>query len=673
GNIEGFLTKIERKSNNFFHYKLDLEFEKKFYRSIDDILERDDGLLWLATSAGLILFNPETGGYKIIENKEDRHNRSIKYNYITCLLLDKEEHLWCGTVMNGLMECDKNGKALSRYPGTGDDTSGFSGEEVQSLIIDSEQNIWIGTNLGLNLIPPGSRKFKQYLAGRAVHSIYEDNQKRIWIGTKNSGLFLWDKTGDIFTDFFKNDILTGKTVYSIIGDENDNLWLGLDIGILFLNFHEKKQRLFTQEDGISFYQFINNAAARGKDGTIYMGSRKGLNIFDPDDIIIDTIAPGIVLTDFKIFEEPVEIGGDSPLKENINIAEKIELPYWQNDIRIKYASIHFSQPGRNEYAYYLENYDEDWRFVGKNRGAAYTNISPGEYTFKVKAVNKDGFWSKQARELKIIISPPIWLTWWAYSFYLIVLAVIYFAIRKYEVNRLNLKHSLSLKEAEAMKLLELDKLKSRFFINISHEFRTPLALILGPLEKLMNKHGAADQNHLYEMMNRNAKRLLRLINQLLEFSKIEAGKMRLSVSSSDLVKFIKPIVFSFQSLAERQNKEFEFHFEPVSIPAYFDPDKLEKVVYNLLSNAFKYTGENGVIKFYVKKTHNDNSKKIILPGGDFAVIIVEDNGIGIKKEDLETVFEIFKQGNNLPTNNEEAGTGVGLALTKELVELHKGS
>ncbi|MGI9544736.1 MAG: hybrid sensor histidine kinase/response regulator transcription factor, partial [Cyclobacteriaceae bacterium] len=347
----------------------------------------------------------------------------------------------------------------------------------------------------------------------------------------------------------------------------------------------------------------------------------------------------------------------TPLANAISYLDRLELTYRQNDFSLEFAALNFVNPESNLYKYKLEPYEEDWiETSASNRIARYTNISPGEYTFRVTGSNNDGLWNEAGKSLSIIVLPPWWQTWWAYALYALVFIGVFLYWRSYEIKRVKLKH-------RAEYLSELDQLKSRFFANISHEFRNPLTLILGPVKKLIDKQtNQHDQNNLAGIQ-RNAQRLLRLVNQLLDLSKLEAGKLKLEAVKSDIVSFVRNQANAFSSLADSKNISFTIDLPEEKVGVYFDRDKLEKIINNLLSNAFKFTPEEGSVK--VKMQPITKGTK------EWMQIKVADSGKGIPPKEIKKIFDRFYQVDASLTREQE-GTGIGLALTKELVELHHG-
>ena len=370
------------------------------------------------------------------------------------------------------------------------------------------------------------------------------------------------------------------------------------------------------------------------------------------------------------------------LQKTISETNQLELSYKDDVITFEFASLDYSAPEKNQYAYKLENFNTDWIYSGTVRSATYTNLPPGEYIFRVKGSNNDGVWNEAGIALTLIITPPWWSTWWAYILYGLLFLCGLYLIRRYELNRLNLKNQLKLEKVATDSLRNLDQLKSHFFANISHEFRTPLTLILGQVESVMSSGIETKEKGKLQVANRNARRLLTLINQLLDLSKLEAGSMELNAGQHNIVSFLKSLFYSFESLAETQKITLKFESELEKIPVVFDPDKMEKVFYNLVSNAFKFTQEQGEIKVSItvrkaeffsasstggsifNQVRDDNTK-------GFVEIKIKDTGKGIPAESLSHIFDRFYQVDGSSTREHE-GTGIGLALTKELVELHKG-
>jgi signal transduction histidine kinase/DNA-binding response OmpR family regulator len=405
------------------------------------------------------------------------------------------------------------------------------------------------------------------------------------------------------------------------------------------------------------------------------GPYDGFIIFHPDSVKDDPVPPQVIISNVSLFNRP-----DDKLEYDgfISDLKELNLTYNENDLRFDYVGLHYSDPSKNQYKYMLENFDDDWIDAGTQRNATYTNLDAGEYIFRVTACNADGVWNKEGASLKIIIPPPFWATWWAYTIYVLFVLVLLYSIRRYELNRTQLKNQHKLDEVKLNEREETDKMKSRFFANISHEFRTPLTLILGPSERIVTDSNQDEIKKKAGTIKRNANRLLSLINQLLDLSKLEAGKLELKASKDNIVPFIKGITMSFESAAEGKDITLKVKSSNDEIDLYFDKEKMTKIMTNLLSNAFKFTPEGGAITVNIKSPTPKSPPGRGLKGvgrvydGNYIEIKVKDTGVGIPKEELPKLFDRFYQVDSSQTREHE-GTGIGLALTKELVELHHGT
>ncbi len=416
---------------------------------------------------------------------------------------------------------------------------------------------------------------------------------------------------------------------SIIGDTKGNLWLGTNKGLSRFNPKINTFRNFNISDGLPANEFILGSV-NSRNGRLMFGSVNGFVIFHPDSIKENTAVPPVYITGLKVLEKSRTLPTD-----------QIELPHNENYLSFEFVALNYDAPEKNQYAYKLEGLDNDWIYCGTRRFASYTNLDPGAYTFRVKASNNDGVWNEQGASLHLTILPPWWQAWWAYSLLALLALGTIIYIRHYEIKHFKLRQ-------RAAYLSELDNVKSRFFANISHEFRTPLTLILSPLESLLSKPCEEKEHSMFSMMYHNAQRLLHLINQLLDLSKLEAGNLEIEPKPADIFSFLKNTVLSFTSLAEKQKIKYQFNYPSDHPVVYFDADKLEKILMNLISNAFKNTPEGGEITVTVK-IHPADNKDILLKlrksGSTSRTNIlemkIEDNGTGIREYRKEKIFHRF--------------------------------
>ncbi|HRZ22193.1 MAG TPA: ATP-binding protein, partial [Bacteroidales bacterium] len=564
---------------------------------------------------------------------------------------------------------------------------------VWSICEDPEGTVWFGTQgQGLFRLYPENRDpmvFTRYLhdpedptslSSDFVKSVYTAMDGTLWIGT-NNGLNRYQRESDRFERFHYEQGLMADMIYSMQEDEHGNLWLLTDQGLARFNPQAEQGRNFKvyhEQDGLPFDKLFPYKLFKCRDGKLYFGGRRhtgdGFVRFHPDSLLANELSPPVILTHFRVKNEPLHM--DSSISE----VTHIRLKYFQNHFSFEFAALDFRDPASNQYAYQLQGLEDDWIYAGNRRFVSYTAVPPGEYVFKVKGSNNDGYWNEEGATVKVTVLSPPWSTWWAYALYSLFFLSVIFGVRRYDLKRQRLKHALELEHVESEKLKELDSLKSRFFANISHEFRTPLTLILGPLQKLFSRAPDEETKQDLGIMQRNARRLQKLINELLDLSRLESGKMELHASEENLVSLVKSYVQQFESLAKHRGIELIFTSDKEDIPALVDREKIEKILYNLLGNAFKWTGEGGRIQVAVSgqqsavtdltKIADRRLPTADLPGQSL-VITVSDTGYGIPTEKLPHIFDRFYQANDSYVKDGE-GTGIGLALTKELVELHGG-
>ncbi len=554
---------------------------------------------------------------------------------------------------------------------------------VDRILYDSHDRLWIITrSSGVFCLHPEDRDsmiFTRYLHENYRHSftieysareMAEDPEGNIWF-ISHRELFKYDPGLDsIVPDAYFNSRYDGE-LYSVTRDSNGVIWMGIKVGMLAYYYSDTSAgniRFIDYRSGMPFTFLTRGNFFRDSRGYIYQGgqmtTQRGFFRFHPDSIPCpDTVPPRVVLTAFNVRNRP------QALDSNIAYKKTITLSHQQNFFSFQFSALDYDGPEKNQYAYMLEGLDDDWVHAGTRRFANYTGIPPGNYTFRVKGSNSDGYWNEAGTSVRLTILPPPAKSWWAYTLYGLAFISLLVLWRFYDLKRLRLKQALEIEKVEADKLKELDSMKSRFFANISHEFRTPLTLILGPLEKLIGKTEDESCVKDLNMIQRNAKRLQRLINQLLNLSKLEAGEMKLIAGERNIVSLVRGYVHSFESLARQKNIRLRFSSDDERTLIYVDNDKIEKILYNLLSNAFKFTPPGGEIAVSVL-THP--VMPLYSEGTTGGVnIIVADTGPGIPPDKVKQVFRRYYQADEGYSGDQE-GTGIGLALAQELVKLHGG-
>ncbi len=632
-------------------------------------LDKDQNL-WIGTRyKGLYVIYAKTGkteNFLTYDTLTGTRNMMIN-----AIFEDKFHNLWVGS-NKGLFEFvpkPNNLYKINRYMPVAGNKQSLSGEYISAIFEDSNSDLWIGTldgslnrarnSAGANYPLP----FKHYspkrdnpfsIKSNIVYAIMEDKDKRLWIGTGTAGLALFNRKNESFTHFTKDEGIAGDAVFDIIED-GTNLWLTTSNGLVrFLskNTDEYQVETFTTEDGLNGNVFINGASYKSPDGRIFVGGYYGFNVINPAELTSNPYIPPIVITGIWIGNEKV----------NVYDAMKngLELSYNQNNINIEFAALSYSQPGKNKYAFMLEGLDAGWkRTNSEGRMLNYSHIPPGTYTLRLKASNNSDVWNEIPLTLSIVVRPHPAKSWWAIMIYVLIIIGILIAVYYFLINNIKIKQAYEIEKLERIKDENINQFKFRFFTNISHELLTPLSVLSFSVEDLISKM-VLDSDRL-KIMDRNVNRIMHLISQLLDFRKVESGSMMPLVSPGRIDTFIEQISTSLKPLADKKNITVIVNGKGDQT-IYFDPDKMDKVVCNLLSNALRYTPENGKIIINYELYDKNTLKWLRLE--------VIDSGKGIEPENLDQVFERFYQVKSV--TGKTFGAGIGLALSKNLVENHKG-
>jgi len=686
------------------------------------IAESKDGNIWLGTeSGGVNIFHRKSGKFTYLTHKENNPN-SISSNCIKAIIQDSDDNFWIGTFLGGLDFYNPKQQRFIHYKSEPDNDNSLTDNTVWALHQDRNGNIWIGTNKGLDRFVPRENRFYRYrdsMKTRAVHVIFEDSRGnlffgsstsdltvmtpdadlhhynldtrvifedskgRIWIGSdNNSGLMQFDiQKGVVKSYLSSDDGLPSNQVYGILEDADSKLWISTGQGLSVFNpENEVFLKTYNTADGIQGKRFYYGSYCKSRSGELLFGGQNGLTRFYPDQLKENQNKPPVVITDFKIFNKPVPIGeefdGKIILERNISVLKEIVVRYDHSVLTFDYVALNYVNSSENEYKYMLEGFEEDWNYVESNRSATYTNLNPDKYTLRIKAANNDGVWNETGVSLDIIVTPPIWKTAVFKIFVLLFIIFIVFLIVLFFIKREKLKNQLVLERVKSRELRKMDMMKFQFFTNISHEIRTPISLILSPLTRIINSDLPKEQiKRDLDVVYRNATRLGKLIDQLLDYRKIEAGKLKLELSKGDIVSFLKKVIYLFKELSTDKKVNLEFYSVLDQIQIYFDPDKIEKVLFNLLSNAFKHTPEGGTIRVAVSLTYQmdqDHSDNGTLTTGEYVQIVVKDTGMGIPESKREKIFDRFYQGKS-SGDQVNTGSGIGLSLSRELIKIHDGS
>lgn len=737
----GGASKLDLNQNQFMHYDVKSWPDSLHNLDVTVFCEDYRGHYWLGThDDGLYEFDNSMvfiSNYKPTAPKMGKNNTSYR-NRIAYIYEDSRKNLWVSTWRFSLNLFDSQRETFNSVPvsipegygepydieeiledhfgviwfGANDGLffvrsdeirktpvtvvpdSVLSRDKILDIYEDSRLNIWVITlNNGVYVLPPGDRKtvrWKRFREEQYDHRgqkparpryVCEDTNGRIWF-LSLQGLYIFDPERDIIIRHEHFGRVFPNRIYQFIPDREGYLWLVCDIGLLRYNPADTSNhppKLYNSKDGMPYDEVHHAPLFTDRKGFIYAaswgGSGRGFFRFDPSQLKPDnTNIPPIVITDFKVRNKPFL------MDSSVTYIHQIHLKHNENFFSFEFSALDYFDPSKNQYSYILEGLDEDWNYSGNRRYANYTGVAPGNYIFRVKGSNNDGYWNDEGASVKITIRKPPWNTWWSNTLYVLFVSGVLISIVWYYTKRQQLRHALEIEHLQKEQLIEVDRLKSHFFANISHEFRTPLTLILGPIEKL--KNSTSDRECLQDLgiMQRNANRLRRLIDQLLSLSKIDAGQMKLNAAEHNIVPLVRGYFQSFESAARQKGIELEFKAEQVDIPLYFDRDKMEKILNNLISNAIKFTPEGGKVTMTVGSRQStvvkNNTEDCRLKTDDLkancVIISVADTGPGIPPEHLPHIFDRFYQVNDSDSRFQE-GSGIGLALVKELLELHHGN
>ncbi|NMH88378.1 hybrid sensor histidine kinase/response regulator transcription factor [Flavivirga algicola] len=711
GTWAGGINFFDKDHDNFKSVSSSLNNKGLNYKVISSIVEGTDKKIWIGTEGGGInLYDKRTG--KVEYFMSDPANRfSLSSNNIKHISKGSNDNLWIGTHDGGVNYVNPNLRPLKFYNLEDKSPKGINLKDykITTMMEDSNKNLWIGTltagvifynskeasltrfkspiksvifikqsdnpNVllfggagGIGNIDINSKIIKlvdfnntksEYGFPIQANCIYKDENDNYWIGTEGKGLYRYSLKLNKSEHFGTNEGLPSEIIYGILPDKNDNLWISTNNGLSKFDVKKLAFRNFYVSEGLQSNEFNYGAFLKTSSGELMFGGVNGLNYFNPNNIIDEDFIPNLDIYSVSVRNKPFLRITDS-IKE-------IKLKYDQNDFKFDFVAINFSNPDSNNYAYMLEGFDADWNFIGNNTSANYTNLSHGTYVFKVKNSIDPNSWS-EPNEIKVIILPAPWKTWWAYLIYLSLGALLFYFIRKLIKARIIARNELKRERLEKEQIEEVNKLKLQLFTEISHEFRTPLTLILGPVEQLL-KSNIEEENPEYkrklDTIKINTNVLLQLTSELLDFRKSESGKARLFASKNNIVPFIQQTKLSFDELAQQKNIDFQFISEKDTIKVWFDDSKLRKILFNLLSNAFKYSSENQKIivrTSVTSKKHSLDSNKAV------KIDIINFDNV-IPKEKINLIFDRFYR---LDHKNLYTGSGLGLSLTKRLVELHKG-
>ena len=646
--------------------------------SVDNIKSlclSNTGILWIGTfTEGLAAYDINSKRFVNEIIAPDLKNILKESGVYVITKGRKNGIFWLGTFGKGLIRYDSNNKTYQIIGNDNYSDNFLTNNRVRTLLIDKNDNLWIGTQSGLNVINLNDLDNNVYhikhyffdnklLSGDDILSIFQDKKGKIWIGTKAKGLYEFDGTNFNKINIKKEDSEV-TAIHSISQDDNNNLWISSNYGIIKYNLLNKSSFIYDQKDGLISNEFNDNAFLQIGYNKFYYGGPSGITYFDTKKLPINKYTPQVILTDFKVANKSINVANENDiLEESIAFTNSLTLSYDKANFTITFAIPNFINSTNNKYKYRLVGLDNQW-ISTSNTEATFTIQNSGTYVFEVKGANNDGVWNAEPTTLEIVVKPAPWKSWWALSLFTILLCVSLYGLIWIIKSKEKLRQDLLLEYRESERSKEDNSAKLQFFTNISHEFRTPLTLILGPLQQiLLNYNGPNAMYKKLLVIESSANHLLKLINRLMDFRKFENNHFILETAEGNIVKYIKEIFLSFTEFAKDGDYKYTFESSDEEILVYFDRFKLERVFYNLISNAFRYTPIGGEIAVKIRKEEGQ------------IIIEVEDTGIGIAKEHVDKIFDLFFE---IPAHNNEQinynkGTGIGLSIVKNIINLHKGT
>jgi signal transduction histidine kinase/ligand-binding sensor domain-containing protein/DNA-binding response OmpR family regulator len=680
GTYDGGLNLLNKENNTFQHFSHNYKDNNSL--SSNRMLytfETKDGNIWVCTlDGGVNKFNPETKKTKRYLHDVQNPN-SIGQNSVWTGVEDSKNRLWFGLRTEGISLFDRKTQKFYNYKSNFKKENSLVSNDVIFTFIDSKQRLLIGTSLGLNFVELNKldafvpKKIDFYdvkeigIHGYGINYITEDSFGNIWVGA-DSGLYKLDEELNLVKTYTLQDGLPNDLVVGVKADSNNNLWITSKGGLSLLDPKTHKIKNFNTHDGLQGTEYNRKSIEKTKEGEILIGGLNGFNIFNPNDILLkkpDSVFPKI--TSLKLNNKKIFVGdtinGRVLLKNSIENTKKIIFKHDENYISFEFLALYFENPDQVQYTYKMEGLDNNFIEVASRRDVNYSNMLPGDYVFRVKASTDRQLENAKGTSIKFTILPPPWKTWWAYLLYTISGLLLSYLILRF--------YTLKIKQVQ---LRDLDQMKLQFFVNVSHEFRTPLTLILNPVDKILKNFNGDPETIKKSALSiqRSARRLLHLVNQLLDYRKMDAGMAPLRLEKGNVVKFSEDIFSLFKGVAAKKEIIYQFKTKHKNINLLFDFDKVEKIITNLISNAIKYTNSDGEITVSVNKVLEEKNKSKFFffkkqKLGNYVEIIVEDTGIGLSKEQIKNVFSRFYNVDSTKT-----GTGIGLNFTQALVDLHGG-
>ncbi|GAB2471273.1 hybrid sensor histidine kinase/response regulator [Hymenobacter qilianensis] len=685
------VTSYDLAQHTYRHYLNQLESSPRGV-DVSAVFQARNGMLWFGTRAdGLVTLSQLGGREQLTTYTQLADGTDLSAESIERIVQDRDGTIWAATFTTGLHRFSATGQHLGSYR---TDNSALPSDQFTFLLFDPQRDVmWASTRdaglLKLRVRGDSLQVLAQYQYGpkrpnslrvNYVWPLLLDERGALWIGTIGGGLhqLRTDAQGRETMHYYDQE-LPESDVESILADDAGNLWLG-GTGLYRFTPSTGQYLRYDVADGLQSNAFKIGAATRAQDGTLYFGGINGINYFQPQEIQANPSPPVVQLTGLRVSNKPVAVGDTLNdrvlLQQALSVPQTITIRAAENDFAVEFVALNYANPQKNRYAYQLVGYNQDWVHPAPGqRTASFANLPAGTYTLQIKATNGEGVWSKRYATMRFEVLSPWWRTWWAYALYGLVVLGFVALYRRFEMSQQQLQNKLRLEQFQAEKEKELTDLKLGFFTNVSHELRTPLTLILGPMEEIISSPGpVADLRPKVQLMQKQARKLLDLVNQLLDFRKVETGNVPLRASYGDAVRFLADLFSIFQLKAQERAVDYVLDVPADPIMLYFDRSKLEIILTNLLANAFKYTPDQGRVELSATIVGNPGGEAVCSQGqltGNYLKISVTDTGVGIKATELDLIFDPYYQASHTSTLR-MTGTGIGLSLAKQFAERHGG-
>jgi ligand-binding sensor domain-containing protein/signal transduction histidine kinase len=662
---------MDSQSNVKAHFRHQANSNSLSHDNVKCLLLEGDSGLWIGTIKGLDYYDFHTRRFVHFRN-DSANRKGLPDDVIYDILKDKSGKMWVATYFGGLARIDGGRRVVENvYSHDPNNPRTLSSQTVTCLLSDSENNLWVGTASGLNKLQPDGSFLRiptgdhlnDNAAGLYITTIFEDSHRQVWIGTRGAGLHLLGKNGELVRGFSADDGLSGNSVYGVLEDSRGFLWISTESGLSRFTPADSSFKNYNRSDGLLCQEFNFNSCHRDAVGNFYFGGYNGVARFHPDSIYQNTIVPTVTFTRVRLFNRGVKFGDGTDVMQNDGKDITLQFRHNQNIFSVDFAVLNFINSSKNQFAYKLAGFEDEWNYV-REPVATYMNLAPGNYVLMIKGANNDSFWNETPQKLSIVVFPPPWKTWWAYTGYCVVFLFLLFGWARLNNKQITLRHELQLEHLEMQKQEELHSAKLNFFTNIAHEIRTPVTLIASPIEHLLEtQQPAGNLKKELTLIKNNSDRLMRLLNQLLDFQKQETGNVILKIGKRNIVPFLKEIVESFREYAHARRVSLSLSHSSDQVDLWFDREELSKVIFNLVANALKFTPGGGEVTVSVAAVSAGHIPASSMDG-DRVQIVVQDNGLGIAPGQLEKIFHRFHQAEN--TGIQDAGFGIGLALSKGL-------